>query len=89
MTADVARLREGEVVFLPGGRQRLKGRPIVGATVRVKSAAVAGQAIERGGTAIRAARGGASILVAPEAANGLWLEFREAPPTATGRRSGR
>jgi hypothetical protein len=89
MTADVARLPEGEVVFLPARRQRLKGRPIVGATVRVRSAAVARQAIESGGTAIRAARGGASIFVAPEAANGLWLEFREGPGTTPGRRSGR
>jgi hypothetical protein len=82
VTADVARLREGDVVFLPADRQQVKGRPIVGATVRVKSAAAARRVIESAGIAVRVAPGGASAFVAPEAANGLWLEFREIPDAA-------
>lgn len=82
VTADVARLREGDVVFLPADRQRVKGRPIVGATVRVKSAAAARRVIESAGIAVRGAAGAASAFVAPEAANGLWLEFREIPGAA-------
>jgi hypothetical protein len=70
------------VVFLPAERQQVKGRPIVGATVRVKSAAAARRVIESAGIAVRVAPGGASAFVAPEAANGLWLEFREIPGAA-------
>lgn len=60
-------------------RQRVKGRPIAGATVRVKSVTVARRAIESGvgGAPVRVAPGGGSIFVAPEAANGVWLEFRK------------
>lgn len=75
--ADVARLREGDVVFLPGSRQQVKGRPIVGATVRVKSVDTARRVIEKSGITVRAIPEAKSVFVAPDSANGLWLEFRQ------------
>jgi catechol 2,3-dioxygenase-like lactoylglutathione lyase family enzyme len=37
--ADVAQFKEGDVLLLPPTHQRVKGRPIVGATVRVRNIA--------------------------------------------------
>ena len=76
VTADVARLQEGEVVLLPGEHQRVAGRRIVGATVRVKSLAQTQRALASGGVRWRSVPDAASVFVAPEDANGLWLEFR-------------
>ena len=78
--ADVAQLRDGDVVLLAGTHQRIKGRPIIGATLRVTSAATARKVIEGGGIPVRASA--TSVFVAPEAANGLWLEFRDASTTS-------
>lgn len=80
--AHVAVLAEGEVVLLPAEEQRVPGRSIVGATLRVRSVEVARAVLADAGTGLRAARGGQSVFVAPDAANGLWIEFRE----ETGRR---
>ena len=78
--AEVAQLRDGDVVLLPGAHQRIKGRPIIGATLRVKSAATARRVIEARGIPVRASA--TSVFVAPEAANGLWLEFLDASTTS-------
>ena len=75
VVAEVAQLRDGDVVLVPGSHQRIKGRRIIGATLRVKSAATARNVIEARGISVRSS--GASLFVAPEAANGLWLEFRQ------------
>ena len=79
MTAEVARLKEGEVVFLPGSRQIVKGRRIVGAAVRVRHLTRARQVIEKG--AVRGVqsggRTGSSLFLPPGATHGLWLELRE------------
>lgn len=77
--AEVARLPEGEVVLLPGQRQVVPGRRIVGATVRVRSVAAARAALERGGwkPRVRRSRQGSSIFLPPEVCFGLWLELRQ------------
>lgn len=76
--ADVARLQQGDVIFLPARHQLVAGRPIVGATVSVKSAETARRVIEKAGVKVRTGPGG-RVFVAPADANGLWLEFREGP----------
>ena len=70
LSVEVARLGEGEVVFLPGSRQIVKGRRIVGATLRVKDLAAARQRV----TKARVEQG--SLFLPPDATHGLWLEFR-------------
>lgn len=74
--ATVARLPEGEILLLPASRQVATGRPIVGATLRVRSLDAARRVLARGGVAIRDTP--AATFVLPEAAHGLWLELRPA-----------
>jgi hypothetical protein len=73
--ADVAHLQEGDVVFLPGRRQLVPGRRIVGATISVKSLDVVRRLLAE--SPARAARQGSSVFVEPAIAHGIWLEFRE------------
>ena len=75
--APVAHFQEGTVVLLPGSRQIVSGRRIVGASVRVRDLTVARHVLERavGAATLRAGRDG-SVIVPPDAAHGLWLEFR-------------
>ena len=75
--ATVARLREGEVLLLPPSRSMIRGRPIVGVTVRVADLAAARRALAGNGVATRGAGSGPTVFVPPEAAHGLWLELRE------------
>ena len=77
--AEVARFVEGEVVFLPGTHQRVRGRRIVGATVRVRSLAAVRKVLESRRIPVSAADDGPSesLFVAPASAHGIWLEFRE------------
>ncbi len=81
--ATVARLEEGEVVLLPGSRQLVPGRRIVGATLRTKSLSAAREALTDGGLAVPApvsTEDGTSIFLSPDLTHGIWLELRE-PPT--------
>ena len=73
--AAVAKLEEGEVVFLPGGRQLVPGRRIVGATLRVASLAKARKVT--GAVALSAPSTATSIFLPPSSTHGLWLELRE------------
>jgi hypothetical protein len=89
VVAEIARLEEGEVVLLPSSHQIVGGRRIVGSTLGVRSLeavrAAAGTVQLR-----RQAGAPASLFAPPDAANGLWLEFREragaAARTSVGRR---
>lgn len=72
LDAPVARLMEGEVVLLPASRQLVKGRRIVGATIRVRDLEEAKRVL--GG---RGQVSGSSIFLPPALAHGLWLELRE------------
>jgi hypothetical protein len=76
----VARFTLGDVVLLPGSRQRVPGRKIVGATVRVRDLAVLRRALAQGRREAPPAvqtRHGRSVFLAPDATHGIWLEFRE------------
>jgi catechol 2,3-dioxygenase-like lactoylglutathione lyase family enzyme len=67
----VAHLVEGEVVMLPGARQLVPGRRIVGATLRVRDLAAARRVLAGRGQQI-----GSSIVLPPGVTHGLWLELR-------------
>lgn len=78
--AAVARLEEGEVILLPGSRQLVPGRRIVGVTLRTKSLSAARDALTASGLAVPppvATADGSSIFLAPALTHGIWLEFRE------------
>jgi hypothetical protein len=80
IAVDVARLREGDVLLLPAAHQLVTDRRIVGATVRVKSIAVAGRQIDRlpGASPPRmSGNGWSSIFLPPSLTHGLWIELRE------------
>jgi catechol 2,3-dioxygenase-like lactoylglutathione lyase family enzyme len=76
VNAEVARFMEGAVVLLPGDRQLVAGRPIVGAVLRVPSLAVARKAAAAVATAVSTTT--TSIFVPPSSTHGIWLELREA-----------
>jgi catechol 2,3-dioxygenase-like lactoylglutathione lyase family enzyme len=78
--AEVAELPEGTVVLLPGRRQAIPGRPIAGATVRVKSLATARKALEQVPGSVLASASGpgwSNVFLPPAITHGLWLELRE------------
>ncbi len=78
--AEIARLQQADVIFLPARHQIVAGRPIAGATVSVRSAETARRVIANAGINVRTGPpGGRSVFIAPADANGLWLEFREGP----------
>jgi catechol 2,3-dioxygenase-like lactoylglutathione lyase family enzyme len=72
--ATVVTLAEGEVVIVPAGRQLLPGRPIIGASFRVRDLAATRRTLAvptwTGGD------GAGRVVVEPKHAHGLWLEFR-------------
>jgi hypothetical protein len=76
-TAPVARLGDDEIIFLPASRQLVRGRRIVGLTVRVRSLDAAGRV--RGGKVETTARG-RSLFIPPDRAGGYWLELRQPQP---------
>jgi hypothetical protein len=78
--AEVARLDEGTVVFLRGSRQIVRGRRIVGATVRVRGIEKMREALRDNGLQPPAAvdtAEGLSVFLPPAMTHGLWLEFRQ------------
>lgn len=79
VTADVARFREGEAVFLPGSHQLVSGRRIVGVTLRVRSVATVRQLLASRRVPVSPAPDGPenSVFLAPPTTHGLWIEFRE------------
>ncbi|WP_159107140.1 VOC family protein [Azospirillum sp. B4] len=76
------RFAQGTVTLLPADRQRLPGRPIIGAVIRVanfdQALTVAKAAVPN--PVIRHTIEGDSVLVPPEATAGLWLELRAVRP---------
>ena len=76
----VAGLPQGEVVFLPGSRQQISGRRIVGATVRTRSLDAVRRVLEAGRLKLPpvvTTNEGTSMFLPPEITHGLWLEFRQ------------
>jgi catechol 2,3-dioxygenase-like lactoylglutathione lyase family enzyme len=78
--ATLARLREGDVLLLPGSQQLVAGRRVVGATLRVGSLDATRAILGRNQPAlpeIVVTPGGRSVFLAPSRTHGLWLEFLE------------
>jgi catechol 2,3-dioxygenase-like lactoylglutathione lyase family enzyme len=78
--ATVASVANGEVIFLPGNRQTIPGRPIVGVVFQTRDLSALHHTLQS--TAIRdSARVETptyrSIFIAPRDTHGVWLEFRE------------
>jgi catechol 2,3-dioxygenase-like lactoylglutathione lyase family enzyme len=80
VTATVARLPEGQVVFLPRDRQLVPDRRIVGATVRVRDLGVARRTLERlpaAAGAVKSSSNGSRVFLPPSLTHGIWLELCE------------
>lgn len=76
--AQIARLRQGEIVLLPAREQTVAGREVVGVTIRVASLAKTRAVLTASGTGPGregVSERGQSIFVPPPLANGLRLEF--------------
>jgi hypothetical protein len=75
--ATIARLPEGAVILLPAERQLVRNRPIVGATIRVRSLATALRVLKAANLPVEPIVGSSSIFLPPSLAHGIWLELRE------------
>ena len=64
------------IMLLPASRQRLSGRPVVGASVVVRRLSAVRDALQASGLKPVAGTSG-TILLPPEQTYGIWLEFRE------------
>lgn len=76
--AQVARLSDGEIIFLPASRQRVQGRHIVGVTILTSDLDDLRRALATtpwNDPPVIHTRHGHSIFVPPAVAHGLWLEF--------------
>ncbi len=86
--ARVADLPEGEIVFLPGERQLVRGRRVIGATLRTRDLEAVRRVLHRAHLdAPKPVRTGAgrSLFLPPVVAHGMWLEFREMPSAGKSR----
>jgi hypothetical protein len=79
--AEVAQVTRGEVIFLPGSRQLLPGRPIIGVTMGVRDLTAARRVLAAAGIqpVERADVDYPRILIAPRDTHNVWLELREPP----------
>jgi catechol 2,3-dioxygenase-like lactoylglutathione lyase family enzyme len=78
--ATVITLAEGQVFILPARHQLLPGRPIIGASFRVRDLATVRRALAAGRVWPRTGLAVAErLVVEPSKAHGLWLEFVVAP----------
>ena len=85
--ATVVALAEGEVFILPARHQLLPGRPIIGASFRVRDIATVRRALAAGGVSPRTGLELAErLVVEPSKAHGLWLEFVGRPSVPAGGR---
>jgi catechol 2,3-dioxygenase-like lactoylglutathione lyase family enzyme len=73
--ATVITLAEGDVFILPARHQLLAGRPIIGASFRVRDIATVRRALAVGGVTPRGELLAERLVVEPSKAHGLWLEF--------------
>lgn len=76
--ARTAHVAQGDLVILPATMQRVRGRAILGAAVRVTSLDRVRAVLQRSGIPVGpdgAVDRGDSLLLPPPLANGMWLEF--------------
>ena len=75
--AQVVSLDSGQVVILPASHQRMPGRPVIGASFSVADLAKVRQVLANARIKTRDEHDTSErVLVEPEFAHGLWLEFR-------------
>lgn len=80
VTAATARMPEGTVVLLPGSHQIVRGRRIIGATVRTRSLDELAKALETAGLDLPPVidtKSGRAVILPPDVTHGIWLEFLE------------
>jgi len=78
--ATVITLAEGEVIILPASHRLLPGRPIIGASFRVRDLPAVRRALSTGGVSPwTGAPSAERVVVEPSKACGLWLEFVAGP----------
>jgi hypothetical protein len=70
------RFGSDRILLLPGSRQHLAGRPVVGASVVVTRLSDVRRALQPSGLKPVASTSG-TILLPPELTYGIWLQFRE------------
>ena len=78
--ATVARLQNGDVIFLPTSRRVLRGRSIVGAVFQVRDLAALQRSLATGKVAVTTqveTAGYRSVFIEPRETHGIWLEFRQ------------
>ena len=79
--AVLAELDNGVITLLPRSSRLIPDRPIVGAVLRTRDLAAAERRLKSAGLAVALRRlegtGFKSIVLPPEQAHGLWLEFRQ------------
>lgn len=74
--ATVVTLAEGDVFILAARHRLLPGRPIIGASFRVRDIATVRRVLAAGGVSPRTGLEGADrLVVEPSKTHGLWLEF--------------
>jgi hypothetical protein len=74
--ATVVTLAEGDVFILPARHRLLPGRPVIGASFRVRDLATVRRALTAGRVSARTGLELAErLVVEPSKAHGLWLEF--------------
>lgn len=79
--ATTAILQQAEIVFLPGSRQLVPGRRIVGATVRTRDLGALRRVLTAASWSIPPVvqtTNGRSMFLPPSTTHGIWLEFRQA-----------
>ena len=79
LRAEVARLTSGTVVLLPELHQILKGRRIVGATLRVADLSAARRIVGRRTDTAKSyiVATDRSLFLPPSITHGLWIELRQ------------
>jgi hypothetical protein len=85
LLADVARLNGGgEIIFLPGNRQIIPGRPVVGIVMHIRDVSAARRVLTSAGVAPMTEQRAPypRIVVAPRDARNVWLELTNTADTS-------
>jgi len=80
----LAKFKEGQVIFLPASNQLIKHHPIIGATVQVQSLDMVKASLQQAGIKVPAVmngeQGSRSMFLSPAITHNIWLEFRQIKP---------
>ncbi|OMP77402.1 MULTISPECIES: VOC family protein [unclassified Chitinophaga] len=75
ITAQIAKLKEGEVILLPASLQVIPNHQVIGATVQVTDLKKLKTILQQSG--IKGSESTNSILLSPALTHGIYLEFRQ------------